>query len=55
MLRRIMAIPDTLRSLLPSFGQFGRLMEIGWQDVGGIVLAISGITAMSVMQRFRSR
>lgn len=56
MLRRAMTIPfETLRTMLPMADQFDRLMAIGWEDVGGVVLAMGGIAFLTAVGALRSR
>lgn len=56
MLRRVMDTSyQTLRSYLPSTERFDRLMEIGWEDTGGMLLAIVAIAFMSLVGALRSQ
>jgi len=56
MLHRAMTIPfETLRAILPHTDRFDRLLAIGWEDVGGIVLAMGAVAFMTVMGALRSR
>ncbi|MGN7158613.1 hypothetical protein [Sphingomonas sp. SAFR-052] len=56
MLRRAMTIPfETLRSTLPIADQFDRLLAIGWEDIGGVVLAVGGIVFLTAVGALRSR
>ncbi len=56
MLRRAMTIPfETLRSMLPMADQFDRLLAIGWEDIGGVILAMGGIAFLTAVGALRSR
>ncbi len=56
MLRRAMTIPfETLRTMLPMADQFDRLLAIGWEDIGGVVLAVGGIVFLTAIGALRSR
>ncbi|WP_242116748.1 hypothetical protein [Sphingomonas lacusdianchii] len=56
MLRCAMTIPfETLRTMLPMAEQFDRLLAIGWEDVGGVVLAVGGIVFLTAVGALRSR
>ncbi|MEN2747815.1 hypothetical protein [Sphingomonas sp. T9W2] len=56
MLRCAMTIPfETLRTMLPMAEQFDRLLAIGWEDVGGVVLAVGGIVFLTAIGALRSR
>lgn len=56
MLHRAMTISfETLRTILPHNDRFDRLLAIGWEDVGGIVLAMGAVAFVTVMGALRSR
>jgi len=56
MLQRAMTIPfETLRTMLPMADQFDRLLAIGWEDIGGVVLAVGGIVFLTAIGALRSR
>lgn len=56
MLHRAMTIDfQTLRAILPASDRFDRLLAIGWEDVGGIVLAMSAVVFMTALGALRSR
>ncbi len=46
---------QTLRSYLPSTERFDRLMEIGWEETGGLFLAFGAIAFMTLVGAIRSR
>lgn len=55
-LRRVMDITfQTLRAYLPSTERFDRLLEIGWEDTGGLFLAFGAIAVMTLVGAIRSR
>ncbi len=56
MLQRAMTIPfETFRALLPFSDRFDRLLAIGWEDVGGVVLAMGAVAFMTALGALRSR
>ncbi len=56
MLQRAMTIPfETLRTMLPLSDKVDRLMAIGWEDIGGLVLAMGGIAFLTAVGALRSR
>ncbi len=56
MLRRVMDISfQALRPYLPSTERFNRLMEIGWEDTGGLFLAFGAMAVMTLIGAIRSR
>ncbi len=56
MLRRVMDISfQTLRTYLPSTERFDRLMEIGWEETGGLFLAFGAMAVMTLIGAIRSR
>ncbi|MGN5373643.1 hypothetical protein [Sphingomonas hankookensis] len=51
-----MTIPfETFRPLLPFSDRFDRLLAIGWEDVGGVVLAMGAVAFMTAVGALRSR
>ncbi len=56
MLQRVMGTHyQTLRTYLPSSDRLDPLWEIGWEDTGGMVLALGGIAFMALFRVIRSR
>ncbi len=56
MLQRAMTIPfETLRTTLPWADKVDRLLAIGWEDIGGLVLAMGGIAFLTAVGALRSR
>lgn len=56
MLQCAMTIPfETLRTLFPLTDRFDRLLAIGWEDIGGLVLAVGGIAFLTAVGALRSR
>lgn len=56
MLQRAMTIViETFRAMFPHSDRFDRLMAIGWEDVGGVVLAMSAFAFMTAVAALRSR
>ena len=56
MLQRAMTIFfETFRAMFPHSDRFDRLMAIGWEDVGGVVLAMSAFAFMTAVAALRSR
>lgn len=56
MLQRVMGTHyQTLRAYLPSPDRLDPLWEIGWEDTGGVVLALGGIAFMALFRVIRSR
>ncbi len=56
MLRRIMeSMYETLRSVLPHIDRFDRLLGIGWEETGGMILAAGAIAFMSLIGIVRTR
>lgn len=56
MLQRAMTIPfETFRAILPASDRFDRLLAMGWEDIGGVVLAIGGVAFMTAVGALRSR
>lgn len=56
MLHRAMTMMfDTFRSILPHSDRFDRLLAIGWEDIGGVVLAMSAVAFMTAVGAIRAR
>lgn len=56
MLHRAMTIPfETFRAILPHSDRFDRLLAIGWEDIGGVVLAMGAVAFMTAVGALRSR
>lgn len=56
MLHRAMTVLfETLHSTLPLSSTFDRLMAVGWEDIGGVVLAMGAVVCMAVVGAIRSR
>lgn len=56
MLHRAMTmIFETFRAILPHSDRFDRLMAIGWEDIGGVVLAMGAVAFMTAVGALRSR
>lgn len=56
MLHRAMTVfSETLHSTLSLSGKLDRLMAVGWEDIGGVVLAMGAVTFMAVVGAVRSR
>ena len=56
MLQRAMTIAfETVRAMFPQSDRLDRLLAIGWEDIGGVVLAMSAFAFMSVVGALRSR
>ena len=56
MLHRAMTIPfETFRAILPHSDRFDRLLALGWEDIGGVVLAMGAVAFMTALGALRSR
>ncbi len=56
MLRRVMIESyQMLRTYLLESDQFDRLMAVGWEETGALILAIGAIAFMSLVGMIRAR
>ena len=56
MLHRAMTIPfETFRAILSHTDRFDRLLALGWEDIGGVVLAMGAVAFMTALGALRSR
>lgn len=56
MLQRAMTSPfETFRAIFPYSDRLDRLLAVGWEDIGGVVLAMSAFACMTVIGALRSR